>query len=168
MPIAKERELMDKLAILRRSLDDQEEVLLTQEHLNAEVSELDKDIDTEFSKADEQHNSVIKFAKSNKKLYKKVTNLMKEASHLSTEADKKHKEFVEYRKKADNQHAKAMEMLETLKTHRKTASEERQARWKVVKDHRKNIKKELYDEKKLDTAADDALQQLMSGGKINL
>ena len=61
MPIAKERELMDRLAILRRSLDDQEEVLLTQEHLNAEVSELDKDIDAEFSKADEQHNSVIKF-----------------------------------------------------------------------------------------------------------
>ena len=56
MPIAKERELMDKLAILRRSLDDQEEVLLTQEHLTAEVSELDKDIDAEFSKADEQHN----------------------------------------------------------------------------------------------------------------
>ena len=168
MPIAKERELMDKLAILRRSLDDQEEVLLTQEHLNAEVSELDTDIDTEFSKADEQHTSVIKLAKLNKKLYKKVSNLMKEASHLSTEADKKHKEFVEYRKKADNQHTKAMEMLETLKTHRKTASEERQARWKIVKDHRKNIKKELYDEKKLDTAADDALQQLMSGGKISL
>ena len=168
MPIAKDRELMDILAILRRSLDDQEEVLLTQEHLNAEVSELDKDIDAEFSKADEQHTSVVKFAKLNKKLYKKVSNLMKEASHLSTEADKKHKEFVEYRKKADNQHTKAMEMLETLKTHRKTASEERQARWKVVKDHRKNIKKELYDEKKLDNAADDALLQLMSGGKINL
>ena len=61
-----------------------------------------------------------------------------------------------------------MEILETLKTHRKTASEERQASWKIVKDHRKNIKKELYDEKKLDTAADDALQQLMSGGKISL
>ena len=168
MPIAKERELMDRLAILRRSLEDQEESLLTQEHLTAEVSELDKDIDAEFSKADEEHKEVVNLARLNKKLYKKVSNLMKEASHLSTEADKKHKEFVECRKKADNHHAKAMEMLETLKTHRKTASEERQARWKVVKDHRKNIKKELYDEKKLDNAADDALQQLMSGGKISL
>ncbi len=143
MPIAKERELMDRLAILRRSLGDQEENLLTQEHLTAEVSELDKDIDAEFSKADEEHKEVINLARLNKKLYKKVSNLMKEASHLSTEADKKHKEFVECRKKADSQHAKAMEMLDTLKTHRKTASEERQARWKVVKDHRKNIKKEL-------------------------
>ena len=168
MPIAKEREVMEKLAILRRSLGEQETNLATQENLNLEVSELDTEIDSEFSKANDQHDSVIKLAKLNKKIYKKVSNLMKEASHLSTESDKKHQEFVEYRKKADAQHLKAMEMLETLKTHRKTANEERQARWKVVKDHRKNIKKELYDEKKLENAADDALQQLMSGGKINL
>ena len=101
MPIAKERELMDRLAILRRSLDDQEEVLLTQEHLDAEVSELDVSIDTEFSKADEEHKSVVDFARLNKKIYKKVTAIMKEASHLSTEADKKHKEFVDCRKKAE-------------------------------------------------------------------
>ena len=168
MPIAKERELMDKLAILRRSLGDQEEVLSTQEHLNAEVSELDGTIDSEFSKADEEHKFVVNMARLNKKIYKKVSALMKEASHLSTEADKKHKEFIDCRKKADNQHAKAMEMLETLRTHRKSASDEKQARWQVVKDHRKNIKKELYDPKKLDNVADDALQQLMSGGKITL
>ena len=130
-----------------------------------EVSEIDTKIDAEFSKADEEHKSVVNLAKLNKKLYKKVSALMKEASHLSTEADKKHKEFVDIRKKADNQHSKAMEMLETLRAHRKTANEERQASWKVVKDHRKNIKKELYDPKKLDSVADDALQQLMSGGK---
>ena len=168
MPISKEREIMEKLAILRRSLADQKETLLAEEDLHAEVSEIDTKIDDEFSKADKEHTEVVNLAKLNKKLYKKVSVLMKEASHLSTEADKKHKEFVEIRKKADNQHLKAMEMLETLRTHRKTAKEERQARWKVVKDHRKNIKKELYDPKKLDSVADDALQQLMSGGKIDL
>jgi hypothetical protein len=61
-----------------------------------------------------------------------------------------------------------MEMLETLRTHRKTAQEERQARWRIVKDHRKNIKNELYDPDKLKSIADDALQELLSGGKINL
>jgi len=168
MSIAKEREIMEKLGILRRSLVDQESALTTQEHLNLEVSELDSEIDSEFTKANEQHEMVINLAKLNKKLYKKVSNLMKEASHLSTEADKKHKEFVIIRKRADSQHSKAMEMLEALKLHRKTASEERQARWKIVKDHRKSIKDELYNPKKLDSAADEALQQLLSGGKINL
>ena len=168
MPISKEREIMEKLAILRRSLIDQEVTLVNEEDLHAEVSEIDIQIDSEFSKADEEHTSVVNLARLNKKLYNKVSQIMKEASHLSTEADKKHKEFVEIRKKADNQHTKAMEMLETLRTHRKTATEERQARWKVVKDHRKNIKKELYDPKKLESVADDALQHLMSGGKINL
>ena len=59
-------------------------------------------------------------------------------------------------------------MLETLRTHRKTAQEERQARWRVVMDHQKNIKKELYDPDKLESVADNALQELLSGGKINL
>ena len=134
---------MEKLGILMRSLGEQERELATQEHLNLEVSELDSEIDSEFSIANDEHNAVIVLAKLNKKIYKKVSNLMKEASHLSTEADKKHKEFVNIRKKADNQHSKAMEMLEALKLHRKTANEERQARWKVVKDHRKNIKDEF-------------------------
>lgn len=168
MPISKEREVMDRLSILRRSLGDQEEVLSTQKHINAEVSELDTTIDSEFSRADEEHKYVVNMARLNKKIYKKVSALMKEASHLSTESDKKHKEFVDCRKKADNQHAKAMEMLETLRTHRKSETDERQARWKVVKDHHQNIKKELYDPKKLENVADDALQQLMSGGKISL
>jgi len=168
IPLSKENEIIEKLTILRRSLKDEEVNLEQQEYLHAEVSELDTQIDDDFSKADEEHKSVVKLARLNKKLYKKVSELMKEASHLSTEADKRHKEFVTIRKKADAQHNKAMEMLETLRTHRKTAKEERQARWKIVKDHKQNIKKELYDKKKLDTVADDALQELMSGGKISL
>ena len=51
MPISKEREVMEKLGILRRSLGEQESELATQEHLNLEVSELDAEIDSEFSKA---------------------------------------------------------------------------------------------------------------------
>ena len=168
IPLSKENEIIEKLTILRRSLKGEEVNLEQQEYLHAEVSELDTQIDEDFSKADEEHKSVVKLARLNKKLYKKVSELMKEASHLSTEADKRHKEFVTIRKKADAQHNKAMEMLETLRTHRKTAKEERQARWKIVKDHKQNIKKELYDKKKLDTVADDALQELMSGGKISL
>ncbi len=168
MTIAKEREVLEKLSILRRSLTDQQKTLTTHEHLHSEVKELDAEIGTAISQSNEEHDEVVKLAKLNKDLYKKNKELMKEAHHLSSEANKKHEEFIVIRKKADHQHAKAMEMLETLRTHRKTAREERQARWRVVKDHRKNIKKELYDPDKLESVADDALQELMSGGKISL
>ena len=53
---------MEKLAILRRSLGDQESQLATEEHLNLEVSELDAEIDSEFSKANDEHSEVIKLA----------------------------------------------------------------------------------------------------------
>ena len=168
MTIAKEREVLEKLSILRRSLTDQQQTLTTHEHLHSEVKELDVEIGSEISKSNEEHDAVVSLARLNKELYKKNKELMKEATHLSIEANKKHEEFIVIRKKADGQHAKAMEMLETLRTHRKTAQEERQARWRVVKDHHKNIKKELYDPDKLESVADEALQELLSGGKINL
>ena len=168
MSIAKEREVLEKLSILRRSLTDQQKTLTTHEHLHSEVKELDTEIGKELTTSNEEHESAVKLARLNKELYKKNKELMKEATHLSSEANKKHEEFILIRKKADYQHQKAMEMLETLRVHRKTAREERQARWKVVKDHKKNIKKELYDPDKLESVADNALEELLSGGKINL
>ena len=168
MTIAKEREALEKLSILRRSLTAQQQTLTTHEHLHSEVKDLDVEIGSEISKSNEEHDAVVNLARLNKELYKKNKELMKEATHLSFEANKKHDEFLVIRKKADSQHAKAMDMLESLRTHRKTAQEERQARWRVVKDHRKNINKELYDPDKLESIADDALQELMSGGKIRL
>ena len=168
MTIAKERKVLEKLSILRRSLTDQQKTLTNHEHLHSEVKELDVEIGSGITKSNEEHEAVVQLARLNKELYKKNKELMKEASHLSAEANKKHEAFIKIRKRADEQHASAMEMLETLRTHRKTASEERQARWRVVKDHRKNIKKELYDPDKLESVADDALQELMSGGKISL
>ena len=89
MPISKEREVMEKLGILRRSLKEQEGELVTHDHLNLEVSELDAEIDSEFYKANDEHSSYSS-CKLNKK-YTKRSVIMKEASHLSTEADKKHK-----------------------------------------------------------------------------
>ena len=168
MTIAKERALLERLSILRRSLGEQQSSLEEQKHLHAEVGELDQSIDERFSEADQHHLEVVRLAKLNSKLYDKMTELMKEAAHLSGESDKKHQEFVDVRKRADHQHERAMEMLDQLRTHRNVAREEQQARWKVVRDRRKEVKEALYDDKKLAAAADDAIRELMSGGKISL
>ena len=168
MTIAKERALLERISILRRSLGEQQSSLEEQEHLHAEVGELDQSIDERFSEADQHHLEVVRLAKLNSKLYDKMTELMKEAAHLSGESDKKHQEFVDVRKRADHQHERAMEMLDQLRTHRNVAREEQQAGWKVVRDRRKEVKEALYDDKKLAAAADDAIRELMLGGKISL
>ena len=168
MSIARERDLLDRISILRRSLSEQQVSLEEQEHLHAEVSELDESIDTRFSEADQHHQEVVRLAKLNSKLYDKMTEMMQEASHLSGEADKKHQDFVEIRQRADHQHQRAMEMLDHLRQHRKVTREEQQARWKQVRDRHQAVKQALYDDTKLAEAADDAIKELMAGGKISL
>ena len=110
----------------------------------------------------------MRLAKLNSKLYDKMTEMMQEASHLSGEADKKHQDFVEIRQRADHQHQRAMEMLDHLRQHRKVTREEQQARWKQVRDRHQAVKQALYDDTKLAEAADDAIKELMAGGKISL
>ena len=168
MSIARERALLERISILRRSLSEQQVSLEEQEHLHAEVSELDESIDTRFSEADQHHQEVVRLAKLNSKLYDKMTEMMQEASHLSGEADKKHQVFVEIHQRADHQHQRAMEMLDHLRQHRKVTREEQQAGWKQVRDRHQAVKQALYDDTKLAEAADDAIKELMAGGKISL
>ena len=81
MTIAKEREVLERLSILRRSLTAQQKTLTTHEHLHSEVKELDVEIVTSISQSNEEHEEVVKLAKLNKDLYKKNKELMKEANH---------------------------------------------------------------------------------------
>ena len=69
---------------------------------------------------------------------------------------------------ADHQHQRAMEMLDHLRQHRQVTREEQQARWKQVRDRHQAVKQALYDDTKLAEAADDAIKELMAGGKISL
>jgi len=168
MSLADERNLMDKLKILRRSLKEQQAELEREEIKSAEVEELDREIDAKFAEAEERHRHVVELAQANQQLYDKVTALMDEATHLTGEADRKHKEFIGAREKADHHHERAMEMRAKLSGFRKDARAERDAGRRLVTDGRKRVRQALQDEKKLKQAADDALQELLAGGKISL
>ena len=168
MKISKERLMVEKISILRRSLGAAQVTLTQEETLYAEISEIDEKIDSEFKLADKNHKEVIKLAKENQKLYASMKDLITEATHLSTEADKKHQEFLKIRQKADHQHKRAVEMREKLKGKRNEAFLERKKARQVLKDHSANIKDKLHNQKKLDKIAKETLDMLFTGGKIDL
>tara|TARA_B100000029_G_scaffold484776_1_gene537369 strand:- start:1014 stop:1898 length:885 start_codon:yes stop_codon:yes gene_type:complete len=168
MEISKERVLVEKISILRRSLGEAQITLTKEETLYAEISEIDEKIDAEFKQADKHHKEIIKLAKENQKLYNSMKDLITEATHLSTEADKKHHEFLKIRQKADHQHKRAVEMRQKLKGKRHEAFLERKKARKVLKDHSKEIENKLHNQKKLDKIAEETLGMLLTGGKIDL
>lgn len=168
MTISKERILIEKISILRKSLGEAQVTLTQEETLYAEISEIDKKIDSEFKLADKYHKEVIKFAKENQKLYDSMKDLITEASHLSTEADKKHNEFLKIRERSNHQHKRAVDMREKLKGKRHEAFLERKQSRQILKDHSKEIKNKLHNQEKLDEIAEETLGMLLTGGKINL
>ena len=168
MKISKERILVEKISMLRRSLDWAHVILTQEETLYVEISEIDEKIDSEFKLADKNHKEVIKLAKENQKLYNSMKDLITEATHLTTEADKKHNEFLKIRKRADHQHERAVEMRQKLKGKRQEAFLERKQARQVLKDHSKEIKHKLHNQEKLEKIAEETLGLLLTGGKIDL
>ena len=87
---------------------------------------------------------------------------------LATEADKKHEEFLKIRARADEFHQKATEMrAKVLTIEDARRSEIREAR-NLLRQQNITVRKVLLDERKLDKAADDALQLLLKKGRVEM
>ena len=131
-----------------------------------DVGDINSKIDELFREADEEHKLVVQLSNEAQELHEKVVESFKAISHLMVEADKKHKEFLEMREKANAYHERAQERRRTvLKTKEDERKERREAR-DLIKRQNLSVRRALTDEKKLDEAAEQSLQQLLKHGKL--
>ena len=168
MKLEEENELLDELKAKVREMRALEKVKGAEEQVYKDVKELDAAIDDLFNKADAEHALVVALAQKADALHDKVTEVVQNLAVLISEANKKHEEFLEVRAKADEVHAKVVEMrgkvLSTRDAQRAEAREERQ----FLKQHRQDVRKALYDEKKLDEFAEQAVEALLKKGKVEI
>jgi len=168
MKLSEENELLDELKAKVREMRALEKVKGVEEQVYKDVKELDAAIDDLFNKADAEHALVVALAQKADALHDKVTEVVQNLAVLISEANKKHEEFLEVRAKADEVHAKVVEMrgkvLSTRDAQRAEAREERQ----FLKQHRQDVRKALYDEKKLDEFAEQAVEALLKKGKVEI
>ena len=100
--------------------------------------------------------------------HEKIGALSAQISSLAADADKKHEAYLKVRARADELHGKAMEMRETVLTIRNTdRAEIREAR-NLLRQQNITVRRELLDERKLDKAAEDALQLLLKKGRVEM
>jgi hypothetical protein len=72
------------------------------------------------------------------------------------------------REKADDQHQKATEMREKLMAMRNLKRDEIREARQQLKEQNRAVKDALYDKKKLEKAAEDALETLLKKGKVEI
>lgn len=168
MKLDEENELLENLRATMRHIRELEKMKGQQDAVTKEVRDLDKTIDDLFERADEAHAQVVHLSRKANDVHDRVTELVKNIAVLIAEANKKHEEHLEARAKADEIHAKVVEMREKVLTTRDAQRAELREARQILKQHRQDVRRNLYDEKKLDEFADQAVQALLKKGKVEI
>ena len=168
MSVHEENKLLDELKDKLKDLERLESVKEEEDTIFAEVKKVDASITELFEMADEEHKKVVTLSKEVNEVHEKVTTITKSLSHLTSESNKNHEGFLAVKEKANHYHEKAQEMREKLMAIRNEKRDEVREGRKAIKDHNVSVKKALGDKKSQDKAADDALQQLLKKGKVEI
>ena len=168
LKLEEENALLDDLREKLKELKALEGLRSEQDKIGHEVRDLDASITDLFRAADKEHELVVKLSNDAKERHEKVVGLVTQISGLSGEADKKHEEFLKIRARADEFHQKATEMREKVLTIRNTQrSEIREAR-NLLRQQNLTVRKTLLDDRRLDQAAEAALQVLLKKGRVEM
>jgi len=168
MKLSEENELLDELKAKVREMRELEKVQGVEELVFKEAKDLDAAIDDLFERADEEHAQVVAFSEKANAMHDEMTKTVQSMGVLIAEANKKHEEYLEARANADEQHKQALEMRTKVLQIRGAAQAEIRESRQILKQQRQTVRRELYDEKKLDEFAAKAVESLLKKGKVEI
>ncbi len=168
LTLAQENELIDQIKDHVKRVKELQVLKDEQDKITKEVRDLDGTITDLFARADAEHKVASEFSAQAQAAHQETTELVQAISALIVEGDAKHAVFLEARGKADEVHAKVVEMRDKVLSIRGAQrTEQREAR-DALRNQNRAVRRALYDEKKLDEAADAAVKALLQKGRVEI
>jgi uncharacterized coiled-coil DUF342 family protein len=163
----KELELLDEIKVKMRELDEARKVKAGQDLVFGEIKDIDGAINEAFGKADAEHAKVVELSNAWQELTSKLEPALATMGNLKAEADKRHHEFLELRKRADEEHAKAMALRGDVDQSRAEVEQLYAERREIVQSIR-DAAKALDDPAAREASAEEAIKLLRERGRIVL
>ena len=168
LKLEEENDLLDEIRAKLRDLKDLEALHSEQDRIAREVNDIDASITEMFREADKNHEQVVRLSTEGRAKREEIAALMTQVTSITAEADKKHEEYLKIRNRADEFHEKAVEMrTRVLATREAYRAENREAR-NMIRQQNLSVRSELLDERKLDSAAEEALRLLLAKGRVEI
>jgi len=168
LKLEEENDLLDEIRAKLRDLKDLEALHSEQDRIAREVNDIDASITEMFREADKNHEQVVRLSTEGRAKREELAALMTQVTSITAEADKKHEEYLKIRNRADEFHEKAVEMrTRVLATREAYRAENREAR-NMIRQQNLSVQRELLDERKLDSAAEEALRLLLAKGRVEI
>ncbi|HEV8361369.1 MAG TPA: hypothetical protein VGR28_13040 [Candidatus Thermoplasmatota archaeon] len=163
----KELELLDEIKDKVKELEEARKVKAGQDLIFGEIKDIDAAINEAFAKADAEHAQVVALSQEWQALTEKLGPTLQQMDYLKGEADKRHADAMELRKRADDEHQKAMAMRGEVDATREEIDKLYQERRAVIQEIRQQVQA-LDDPAAAEASADEALQLLREKGRISL
>ena len=168
LTLAEENELIDEIKGHMKRLKELELLKGEQDQITKEVRDMDGTITDLFAQADAEHKLASDLSVRARAAHEETLEVVQAISALNVEGNGKHEAYLEARAKADEVHAKVVEMRDRVLfirgAHR---AEQREAR-DLLRNQNRSVRRALYDEKKLEEAADQAVKALLQKGRVEI
>ncbi len=168
LSLAEENELIDQIKEHMKRVKELQVLKDEQDKISKEVKDLDGTITDLFAKADAEHKLATDLSVQARAVHQETVELVQGISALIVEGNAKHEAYLSARGKADEVHAKVVEMRDKVLSIRGTQrAEQREAR-DLLRNQNRSVRRALYDEKKLEQAADEAVKALLQKGRVEI
>jgi len=163
-----ENALLEEIKASMKRVKVVEGLKADQDKIAKEVGDLDASISDLFEAAEKAHDTAVGLSKKAREVHEKTLGLVQQVAALTLEGNEKHDGYLTARGKADEVHAKVVEMRDKVLSIRGAKrAEVREAR-DLLRQQNRDVRRTLLDPKKLEDSADKALKALLEKGRVEI
>ncbi len=167
LTLTKENELLDEIKRSMKRLRELESLKADQDKIAKEVRDIDAGITERFQAAEKEHEAAVALSAEARAVHEDSLGLVREISALVLEGDEKHEAYLAARDKADEIHAKLVEMRDKVLSIRGAKRTEARESRDLLRAQNRQARA-LSDPKKLEDSADRALRALLEKGRVEI
>lgn len=168
LSLSAENELIDKLKDSMKRLKILQGLRSEQDKISKEVRDLDSSITDLFQAAEKEHAAAVALSAKARAVHEEMEGPSREIAALGLEGNEKHEAYLAARAKADEIHAKVVEMREKVLSIKGAKRAEAREANDMLRQQNRSVRAALLDEKKLEDSADAALRALLEKGRVEI
>ena len=168
LTLSEENELLDELKDSMKRLKVVEVLKADQDKISKEVRDVDAGITELFQAAEKGHAAAVGLSAKARAVHQETLGIVHQISALILEGNEKHEAYLAARGKADEIHAKVVEMREKVLSIKGAKRAEVRESRHLLRQQNRSVREALLDERKLEASADAALKALLEKGKVEI
>ncbi len=168
LTLREENDLLAELKESMKRLKGLEALKADQDKIAKEIKDVDASITELFEAAEKEHAVSVALSERARAVHEEALGLVHQISALILEGNEKHEAHLAARAKADEVHAKVVEMREKVLSIRGAKRTEAREARTLLRQQNRAVREALLDERKLEASADAALKALLEKGKVEI